>query len=242
MTVCVTRAAAPVGCPPVRPPPPVRAARGDERVERVAIELGLEPRDLRLGLGLEVVAAGALDLAPLLDVAVELLEVGLDRGPVDRHLEPRVEHDLVALPAVLRDDLGGDVAPIDHGQGRGHQAAPAANAMTRHGEVAEADLAMLERQAETACSGLRQREDGRVLGLPEVHDPAIVAEVGRLQLGVAVEAEPPPDQPLEVAGQEVGQVERARLLVGEGRERAGARVELIAVGTGRRSIPSSASR
>ena len=49
---------------------------------------------------------------------------------------------------------------------------------------------------------------------------------------MAVEPEARDDQRVEVAGQEVGQVERGRLLVGQPRERLAAGVELVAVGAG----------
>ena len=69
-----------------------------------------------------------------------------------------------------------------------------------------------------------------IVGLGEVDEPAVVAEVHRQQLGMAVEAEAGADDRVELAGQEVGQVEGPELLVlerGVGR-RAG--VELVAVG------------
>ena len=47
-----------------------------------------------------------------------------------------------------------------------------------------------------------------------------------------VEAESVDHQPLEVPGEEVGQVEGAGLLVGEAVERRQSRVELVAVGAG----------
>ena len=47
-----------------------------------------------------------------------------------------------------------------------------------------------------------------------------------------VEPEPADDEPVEIAGEEVGQVEGAGLLVGERLERGGPGVELVAVGAG----------
>ena len=47
---------------------------------------------------------------------------------------------------------------------------------------------------------------------------------------MAVEAEALDDQPVEVAGQEIGQEERPELLVGDRREGRRARVELVAMG------------
>src|SRR3546814_7455047 len=62
-----------------------------------------------------------------------------------------------------------------------------------------------------------------VLGLRQVDQLLIVAEVERQQLGMAVEAEPLDDQALEVTRQVVGQVEGAHLRLGQ-------RVEHLAAG------------
>ena len=70
----------------------------------------------------------------------------------------------------------------------------------------------------------------RVVGLGEVDEPAVVAEVERQQLRVAVETEAGEDDRVELAGQEVGQVEGADLLVLERRVGRRAGVELEAVG------------
>ena len=52
------------------------------------------------------------------------------------------------------------------------------------------------------------------------------------QLRVAVDAEAADDEPLEVAGEEVGQVERAGLVVGQRANVGAAGEELVAVGAG----------
>ena len=56
--------------------------------------------------------------------------------------------------------------------------------------------------------------------LRQVDQAPVVAEILSGQLRMAVEAEAADHQPVEVAQQEIGEVERAGLLVGEGRERA----------------------
>ena len=89
---------------------------------RMIAEPVVQALRLDAGLRLEVVTARPLGLPPLLDVCVERLEPGLGRCSIDRDLEPWVEHDLVRLAAILGDHLRRDVAPPDHGQGRGHQA------------------------------------------------------------------------------------------------------------------------
>src|SRR5207253_4795128 len=53
---------------------------------------------------------------------------------------------------------------------------------------------------------------GRLLREP--HDLLVVAEVVVAQLGVAVEAKPSPDDPVEAANEEVGEEVRARLVLG----------------------------
>ena len=71
-----------------------------------------------------------------------------------------------------------------------------------------------------------------IVGLGEVDEPPVVAEVDRQQLGVSVEAEADDDQRVEVAGEEVGQEEGRRVVVGEPGEGLAAGVELVAVGAG----------
>ena len=61
------------------------------------------------------------------------------------------------------------------------------------------------------------------------HQAPVVAEVHRQQLRVAIEAEAADHEPIEVPGEEIGQVERARLLVGQRGEGRPAGVDLVAV-------------
>ena len=67
--------------------------------------------------------------------------------------------------------------------------------------------------------------------LVEVEHVGVVAEVERAQFGMLRDAEPFPDQRVKMAGQKIGEVERAwvRLVVG-GEDVAA--VEVVAVGTG----------
>ena len=113
------------------------------------------------------------------------------------------------------------------------QAAPpptTRSACDRGRELAEAGVAVLEREAEPLGRAPRHRQQVRVVGLGEVDDPPVVAEVHRLELRVAVDAEAADHEPLEVAGEEVGQPERRRLLVGQSGEGRAAGEELVAVG------------
>src|SRR6476646_9672776 len=90
----------------------------DELREPVLVIAGLEPLDLGRDLGLDVVAARALDATPLLDVVVVCALAGTARRLVDGDLEARVQ-DLLALPSpVSGGDLGRDIAPVDDGHER----------------------------------------------------------------------------------------------------------------------------
>ena len=90
-------------------------------------------------------------------------------------------------------------------------------------EPGVAGLAKLERQTELCGRGLRLvvQLGRRRLGEPD--DTLVVAEVVVAQLGMTVEPEPAPDDPVERAHEEIGQVVRARLVLH-------AAEELVAVG------------
>src|SRR4029079_16016905 len=107
-----------------------RAGR-DQLVGALLGVVRFEPLRLLVRGGLEVVAAAALLLAPLGDVCVHLAPARLERSAVDRDLEAGMEHDLARAALVLGDDLGRDVAPPDHGEGAGHQAAAVRIAVAR---------------------------------------------------------------------------------------------------------------
>src|SRR4029079_12663812 len=70
--------------------------------------------------GFQVVAAGLECLAPLPDVGVVLAHPGPVGRLVYGDLESRVEDDLARAAGVLRNDLGGDVAPPDDREHGGH--------------------------------------------------------------------------------------------------------------------------
>src|SRR4029078_13732338 len=71
---------------------------------------------------------------------------------------------------------------------------------------------VLEGESEPIGRPAGHREQVWVVGLRQVDDAPVVVEVDRLELRVAVDAEAPDDQPLDVAGEEVGQPERAGLV------------------------------
>src|SRR5581483_6103185 len=93
-------------------------------------------------------------------------------------------------------------------------------------EAGLAGLSDLERQREPGGGGfgLRPEPVGRLLREPD--DALVIAEVVVAQLGVAVEPEAAPDDAVEGADEEVGEVVGARLVLGEAAE------ELVAVGPG----------
>ena len=101
------------------------------------------------------------------------------------------------------------------------------------GQLAVARVAVLERKpSRSARAGGPCAEQVRIVGLGEVDDAPVVAEVHRLELRVAVDPEAADHEPLEVAGEEVGQPERRRLLVGQAGEVGAAGEELVAMGAG----------
>ena len=181
------------------PPAATRAASSCLAVGR------LEPAGLVVRLGLEVVAARLLGLAPLRDVVVHRPLAGLDRGLVDGDLEARVEDDLARPAAVLGDDLGGDVAPPDDGQrarpsggpggGRRRSAVERAAASRRRGRPgwspsSPSPVARRSNASPRRSAARRARSvSSGIVGLGQVDEPAVVAEVDRQQLRVAVEPE-----------------------------------------------------
>jgi hypothetical protein len=81
-----------------------------------------------------------------------------------------------------------------------------------------ADRHVLELQAEFVCGRPRTLQADRIVGLGEVHDAAIIAEIERQELRMTVDAQALPDQRVELPGQEVGQPEGADLLLRQLRE------------------------
>ena len=88
---------------------------------------------------------------------------------------------------------------------------------------------MLELEPEHLGRPAARFGDCRVVGLRQQHDAPVVAEVCVAQLGMAVEPERAPHQRVEVLGEEVGEVERARLRLVQRREHVGSGHELVAV-------------
>ena len=75
-----------------------------------------------------------------------------------------------------------------------------------------------EGEAEPVGGGLGLGGRFGIVELGEMDDAAVVAEIVVAQLREAVEAEPLDDQRVEMPGEEVGQIERAGLLLGQRRE------------------------
>jgi len=90
-------------------------------------------------------------------------------------------------------------------------AAPVAADWTDRCEVAVSGPTMLEGETEAACRAAGGRHERGVVGLGEVDEARVVAEVGRQQFGVPIEAEALDHEAVEVARQEVGQEEGAEL-------------------------------
>jgi hypothetical protein len=88
---------------------------------------------------------------------------------------------------------------------------------------------MPELQAQPRRRRLRPLQADRVVGLGEIDDPAIVAEIKGQEVRVPVQPQPLPDQRVELARQEVGQPERADLLLRQLLEPVEAREEGVAV-------------
>ena len=129
------------------------AAGLDELGEVVLRVLGLEALGLGLDLGLDVVAARSLGLAPLRDVVVVLALAGPVGGLVDGDLEARMEDDLARAAAVLGDDLGRDVAPPDDRQLVAMSGGSCDGVLDGRGELAVAGRAALEGEAEAVGGG-----------------------------------------------------------------------------------------
>ena len=85
--------------------------------------------------------------------------------------------------------------------------------LDRRPEVAVAGQAALEGEAKVLGGGRGTRGELRIVCLGEIDETAVVAEVERQQLRMAIQAKAGQDDRLELAGQEVGQVERADLVV-----------------------------
>ena len=190
----------------------------------------------RLGgrFGLQVVAAGPRRAAPpVLEVGVGTAAAGAHRGAIDRLLEALRQLHLGDLAAALDDDLRGHVAPRNHDQRR-HRTAPARVRRSRRRARSRPSARRLvssspypvsrstyveteaprDARAPPAASSASRR-------LHEVHDSTVIAEVLVGEFRMTVDAEPLDDQSFEVTHQEIGQVERAGLLLRERRRTRG---------------------
>src|SRR5512146_2422385 len=90
---------------------------------------------------------------------------------------------------------------------------------------------MLELEAQPRGDLPRLLEQSRGAGLSEINHFAVVAEVLLRELRMPVDAESPDDQPLEVASEEIREIESPGLGVRQLGEGARAGEELITVGT-----------
>ena len=146
------------------------------------------------------------------------------------------------LASGLDDDLARDVAPVD-GDQAGHGVAFVSVALSRvssfrnRARPAEPGEAALVGEPEPLGRRLRLGRRLGIVDLREMDDAAVAAEIVVAQLGKAVEAEPLEDERVEMAGEEVGQIEGAELLLGERREDLLAGVEGIAMRAGDASHP-----
>lgn len=82
-------------------------------------------------------------------------------------------------------------------------------------ELAHAGGDTLEGEAEAPGGRLGLGGQRRIVALGQIDEPSVVAEIERLELRVAVEAEALDDQRLELPGQKVGEVEGAGLGQGQ---------------------------
>ena len=96
-------------------------------------------------------------------------------------------------------------------------------------DPAKAGEAALIGEAEPVGRRLGLRGDLGIVELREMDDAAVVAEIIVAQLREAVEAEPADHERVEMADEKIGEVERARLLLGQRGESFLAGVERVAM-------------
>ncbi len=99
-------------------------------------------------------------------------------------------------------------------------------------QFAVARTTVLEPEAEAVCGGFGAYDEFRIVDLGQVDESGVVAEVVVAEFGVAVEAEEPDHESVEVTGQVVREVEGPNLGVLELGEGISAGEELVAVGAG----------
>ena len=98
-------------------------------------------------------------------------------------------------------------------------------------DPAEPGEAPLEGEAEPARGRLRSFRDGGVVGLSQIDQATIIAEIIVAQLRKAIEAQTFDDQPVEMPREEIGEEERAGLGLHHGVEFRLAGIEGIAMRT-----------
>jgi hypothetical protein len=78
-------------------------------------------------------------------------------------------------------------------------------------ETAVAGEAMLKLEAHVLCDLPGALDGGRHTGLREVHQLFVVSEVLASQLRMSIQTQPTSDQPVKMADEKVGEIERAGL-------------------------------
>ena len=91
---------------------------------------------------------------------------------------------------------------------------------------------MLEHEAEAFGGAAGEDEQVRIVGLRQVDHALVVGEVHGLELRVAIDSEPSDHESLKVAGEEIRQPERARLVRSHRGEDRRPGEELVAMGAG----------
>lgn len=91
------------------------------------------------------------------------------------------------------------------------------------------DMLKFEAKARGSCLGLFDQCIAR--GLRQEDKAAVIAEIRVPELGVRIELQWPNNESIEVLGEEVGQVERTRLRIGQCRESFAPREKLVAMRT-----------
>ena len=102
-------------------------------------------------------------------------------------------------------------------------------ALEKCADPVEAGEAALIGEAEPFGRRLGLRVQIGIVELRQMDHSAVIAEVIVAQLRKPVEAEAANDERVEMAGEKIGEVERARLFLGEGREGLLSGIERVAM-------------
>ena len=163
------------------------------------------------------------------------------RGGVDRAGEALGEFALCSRAPGARNDFAGDVAPVEDGQ-LGHGAAFGLQRRQKPLDPAEPGEAALEVEPKPARRRLGFLRDRGIVGLREIDEPPVIAEIVVAQLRETVEPEAFDHQTLEMPREEIGEEERAGLRVHHLGEIIFAGIEGVAMRRRRcASTPSSSS-